>query len=105
MPKSPAACSRAALEHRSDDTADLTGQRLAPYHRVTSPITCWHRDRGILVPVDAMRPAQAGPDILTARDAMRPLLDHGATRARHPGHLDTPAEAFTAAGPATDPSG
>ena len=53
-----------------------------------------------------MRPAQqAGHDILTALDAMRPLLDHGAARARHPGDLDTPAEAFTAAGPATDPSG
>src|SRR5580704_16534869 len=44
---------RAALEHRSDDTAEVIGQRLALYHEVTAPIICWYRDRGILVSVDA----------------------------------------------------
>src|SRR5215472_17063538 len=89
---------RAALEHRSDDTADVIAERLALYHRVTSPIICWYRDRGILVSVDAMRSAQqVGRDILTALDAMRPLLDGEAARARHPGDLATLAEAFGAA--------
>jgi hypothetical protein len=64
------------------------------------------RDRGILVLVDALRPArQVGRDILTALDAMRPLLDHGAAREQHPGDLDTLAEAFNAVGPAIDPPG
>src|SRR5712691_6335728 len=58
---------RAALEHRSDDTADIIAQRLALYHAVTSPILSWYRDRGILVSVDAMRSAQqVGREILTA---------------------------------------
>jgi adenylate kinase len=48
---------RAALEHRSDDNADIIAQRLALYHAVTSPIVSWYRDRGILVSVDAMRSA------------------------------------------------
>ena len=95
---------RAALEHRSDDTAEVIAQRLALYHRVTSPIICWYRDRGILVSVDAMRPVQqVSRDIRTALDAMRPVLEHGAARARHPGDLATLAEAFGATGPA-DPS-
>jgi adenylate kinase len=86
---------RAALEHRSDDTAEVIAQRLALYHQVTSPILCWYRDRGILVSVDAMRPVhQVSRDILTALDAMRPLLGQGATRAQHPGDLATLAEAF-----------
>ncbi|HEY7883118.1 MAG TPA: hypothetical protein VID31_19855 [Streptosporangiaceae bacterium] len=92
---------RAALEHRSDDTADVIAGRLALYHRVTAPIICWYRDRGILVSVDAMRPAQQiGREILTALDGMRPLLDSEAARARHPGDLATLAEAFGVTGPA-----
>jgi adenylate kinase len=94
---------RAALEHRSDDTAEVIAQRLALYHQVTSPIISWYRDRGILVSVDAMRPVQqVSRDILTALDAMSPLLDHTAAQARHPGDLATLAEAF---GAAADPSG
>jgi adenylate kinase len=89
---------RAALEHRSDDTADVIAQRLALYHQVTAPIICWYRDRGILVSVDAMRPVQqVSRDILTALDALRPHLDSEAARARHPGDLATLAEAFGAA--------
>jgi adenylate kinase len=81
---------RAALEHRSDDTANIIAQRLALYHAVTSPIVAWYRDRGILVSVDAMRSAhQVGREILTALEAMRPLLDHGPAQARAP--LASPA--------------
>jgi hypothetical protein len=47
---------RAALEHRSDDTAEVIAQRLALDHQVTAPILCWYRNRQILVSVDAMRP-------------------------------------------------
>jgi adenylate kinase len=73
---------------------------------VTSPIISWYRDRGILVSVDAMRPVQqVSGDILTALDAMSPLLDHAAARAQHPGDLATLAEAFGATGAAADPPG
>ena len=92
---------RAALERRSDDTAAVIAQRLALYHQVTAPIICWYRDRGILVSVDAMRPAQqVGREILTALDAMRPLLDHGPAQARHPADLTALGEAFGVTGPA-----
>jgi adenylate kinase len=68
---------RAALDHRSDDTREIIAQRLTLYHEVTSPILAWYRDRGILVSVDAMRSAhQVGREVLTALEAMRPLLDH-----------------------------
>jgi adenylate kinase len=97
---------RAALEHRSDDTADIIAQRLALYHEVTSPILAWYRDRGILVSVDAMRSAhQVGREILTALEAMRPLLDHVPVQARRPIDLTTLGDAFGAAGPAAGPSG
>ena len=66
---------------------------------MTSPILCWYRDRGILVSVDAMRPAQqVGREILATLDAMRPLLDHGPEQARHPADLATLGEAFGASG-------
>jgi adenylate kinase len=95
---------RAALEHRSDDTEQVIGQRLALYHRVTSPILRWYRDRGILVAVDAMRPVQqVSREILTALDQMRPLLDHAPGRAGHSADLTALGEAFGAAGPAATP--
>ena len=88
---------RAALEHRSDDTADIVAQRLALYHEVTSPIVSWYRDRGILVSVDAMRSAnQVGREILTALEAMRPLLDHVPERARLAVDLTSLGDAFGA---------
>jgi adenylate kinase len=91
---------RAALEHRSDDTAEVIAERLALYHRVTAPIICWYRDRGILVSVDAMRPAQhVGRDILTALEEMRPLLDHQPEPGRRPVDLATLGEAFGATEP------
>jgi adenylate kinase len=88
---------RAALEHRSDDTADIIAQRLAIYHEVTSPIISWYRERGILVSVDAMRSVhEVGREIL---EAMRPFLDHGPTQARLPSDLTGPGDAFGVAGP------
>jgi adenylate kinase len=91
---------RAALEHRSDDTADIIAQRLALYHEVTSPILAWYRDRGILVSVDAMRSAhQVGREILTALEAMRPLLDHVPAHARVPVDLTSLGDAFGATNP------
>ena len=90
---------RAALERRSDDTADIIAQRLALYHEVTAPIVSWYRDRGILVSVDAMRSAQqVGREILTALEAMRPLLDDALIQALQPAHLTTLADAFGATG-------
>jgi len=89
---------RAALEHRSDDTADVIAQRLALYHQVTSPIIGWYRDRGILVSVDAMRPAQqVGREILAALEAMRPGAEHGPAGERGLADLATLGEAFGAA--------
>jgi adenylate kinase len=71
---------RAALEHRSDRTAQVIAQRLAVYHAVTAPILAWYRHRGILVWVDATRPAaEVGREILAALEAMRPSLDHALT--------------------------
>ena len=91
---------RAALEHRSDDTVEVISRRLALYHQVTSPIISWYRDRGILVSVDAMRPAQqVGREILTALEAMRPFLDHGSEQTPHSLDLTTLGEAFGATGP------
>jgi adenylate kinase len=97
---------RAALEHRSDDTANIIAQRLALYHAVTSPIVAWYRDRGILVSVDAMRSAdQVGREILTALEAMRPLLDDGPAEARVPVDLTSLGDAFGVAGPTAGTSG
>jgi adenylate kinase len=96
---------RAALEHRSDDTADIIAQRLALYHEVTSPILAWYRDRGILVSVDAMRSApQVGREVLTALEAMRPLLDHVPAHARRPVDLTSLGDAFGATGPTASAS-
>jgi adenylate kinase len=86
---------RAALEHRSDDTADIIGQRLAVYDAVTSPILAWYRDRGILVSVDAMRSAhQVGREILTALEAMRPFLDNVPGQVGHSVDLTSLGDAF-----------
>jgi len=89
---------RAALEHRSDDTAEVIAQRLALYYDVTAPILAWYRDRGILVSVDAMRSApEVGREILAALEAMRPFLEDGPVRERLPVDLTSLGEAFGAA--------
>jgi adenylate kinase len=86
---------RAKLEGRTDDTEDVIRHRLALYHEVTHPIVAWYRERGILVSVDAMRPAeQVGREILTALEVMRPLVDHVPEEARRPVDLTTLGEAF-----------
>jgi adenylate kinase len=88
---------RAALEHRSDDTAEVIAQRLVLYYEVTSPILAWYRDRGILVSVDAMRSAsEVGREILVALEAMRPFLDHVPAQDRLPLDLTSLGEAFGA---------
>ena len=67
---------RAALEGRADDTEDVIRHRLALYHEVTHPIVDWYSSRGILVSVDAVRPVdRVARQILTALEAMRPLVD------------------------------
>ena len=97
---------RAAIEHRSDDTAEVIAQRLALYHEVTSPIIAWYRDRGILVSVDAMRSApEVGREILVALEAMRPFLENAPARERLPLDLTSLGEAFGATGSAADASG
>ncbi len=67
---------RAALEGRADDTEDVIRHRLELYHEVTHPIVDWYSSRGILVSVDAVRPVdRVARQILTALEAMRPLID------------------------------
>jgi adenylate kinase len=73
---------------------------------VTSPILAWYCDRGILVSVDAMHSApQVGREILTALEAVRPLLDHVPAHARRPVDLTSLEDAFGATGPTASPSG
>jgi adenylate kinase len=88
---------RAALEHRSDDTEEVIRTRLDLYHRVTHPIVDWYAERGILVSVDAMRPAeQVGREILTALEVMRQLVDHIPDGARRSIDLTSLGVAFGA---------
>jgi adenylate kinase len=86
---------RAALEHRSDDTEEVIQRRLVLYHEVTHPIVAWYAQRGILVSVDAMRPAeQVGREILAALEVMRPLVDLVPEEARRPVDLTGLGAAF-----------
>src|SRR6266540_3081159 len=86
---------RAALEHRTDDTEEVIRRRLELYHEVTHPIVDWYAERGILVSVDAMRPAeQVGREILTALEVMRVLVDHVPPEARRPIDLPSLGVAF-----------
>jgi adenylate kinase len=90
---------RAALEHRTDDTDEVIRRRLALYHEVTHPIVDWYAERGILVSVDAMRPVErVARQILTALEAMRPLLEHVPESARRPVDLTGLGAAFHSAG-------
>jgi adenylate kinase len=76
---------RAAAEHRSDDTDEVIRRRLELYHRVTRPILRWYSRRGILISVDAMRPAeQVGREILATLEVMHPLADHIPEKLRRP---------------------
>jgi adenylate kinase len=76
---------RGAVEHRSDDTEEIIERRLELYHQVTHPILAWYAHRGILVSVDAARPArQVGREILATLEVMRPLVGHIPERLRRP---------------------
>lgn len=86
---------RAAIEGRSDDTEDVIRKRLAVYHEVTHPILAWYRQRGILVSVDAMRPAAAvGREVLATLEVMRPLIDYVPDHARRAIDLTGLGDAF-----------
>lgn len=88
---------RAALEHRADDTEDVIRTRLELYHDVTHPIVAWYAERGILVSVDAMRPAEAvGREILAALEVMRSIVDAVPEQARRPIDLTGLSAAFGA---------
>jgi len=96
---------RAALERRSDDTEEIIRRRLAVYHQVTHPILAWYAERGIVVSVDAMRPAeQVGREILDALEKLRPVVDQVPGQARRPVDLTGLGVAFGAASTAS-PSG
>jgi adenylate kinase len=88
---------RAALEGRSDDTEDVIRTRLGIYHEVTHPIVSWYGERGILVSVDAMRPAEAvGREILAALEVLRSLVDRVPEQDRRPVDLTGLGDAFGA---------
>jgi adenylate kinase len=97
---------RAAEENRSDDTEEVIRRRLAVYHEVTHPIVSWYGDRGILVSVDAMRPANdVGREILTALEVMGSLVDHVPEGARRPIDLTSLGVAFGEVAPTSPASG
>ncbi len=76
---------RAALEHRSDDTEEVIRHRLELYQQETEPILAWYAQRGILMSVDAMRPAgEVGTEIVAALELMRPLAGQIPARVRPP---------------------
>jgi len=76
---------RAALEHRSDDNAEVIRDRLEIYRQVTQPIIAWYARRGILVSVDAMRPVEeVSSEILAALESMRPPASQPRARAHRP---------------------
>ena len=90
---------RAASSGRTDDTEDVVRHRLALYYEVTHPILDWYGERGILVTVDAMRPAdQVGRHILTALEVMRQMTDGNPDLPRRPVDLTGLGKAFGATG-------
>ena len=86
---------RAAAQGRSDDNAEVIERRLHLYYDVTEPILAWYRERGILVTVDAMRPAdQVGRQILTALEVMKQMREGNPELARQPIDLTGLGAAF-----------
>jgi predicted enzyme related to lactoylglutathione lyase len=70
---------------------------LALYYEVTHPILDWYGERGILVSVDAMRPAEeVGRQILTALTVLQQLLDGDPDAPRTPIDLTGLGGAFGA---------
>ena len=67
---------RSRTTGRSDDTEEVIRRRLGLYYDVTHPILEWYGERGILVTVDAQRPAdQVGRHILTALEVIKQVTD------------------------------
>ena len=86
---------RAQETGRSDDTEDVIRRRLELYYDVTHPILQWYGERGILVSVDANRPADAvGRQILTALEVLRQVVDRSPDAERRPIDLTTLGAAF-----------
>ncbi len=76
---------RAAEQGRSDDTEEVIRNRLRLYYDVTHPLLDYYGERGILVSVDAMRPAElVGREILTALEVLRQMLQTHPHAARTP---------------------
>ena len=88
---------RAAEQGRSDDNEDVIRRRLELYYEVTHPILDWYGERGILVSVDAMRPAdQVGRQILTALTVLEQVIDGDPHAPRKPIDLTGLGRAFGA---------
>jgi adenylate kinase len=86
---------RAELQHRTDDSEETIRRRLTLYHEVTAPILAWYGERGILVSLDAMRPAeQVGREILAALEVLHPLVDQVPEESRRSIDLTGLAAAF-----------
>ena len=67
---------RAAEQGRADDTEQVIAHRLKLDYDVTHPILEWYGQRGILVSIDARRPAeQVGRHIITTLEVMRQMID------------------------------
>jgi len=88
---------RAKLQGRADDTEVVIQRRLELYYEVTHPILEWYGERGILVSVDAMRPADhVGRHILTALEVLRQVIDGSPGLSRRPVVLTGLGAAFGA---------
>ncbi len=88
---------RAADEGRSDDTEQVIHHRLELYYEVTHPILDWYGERGILVSVDAMRPAElVGRHIITALEVLRQVSEASPGAPRRPIDLTGLGAAFGA---------
>ena len=88
---------RAAEQGRSDDTEEVIQHRLQLYYEVTHPILDWYGERGILVSVDAMRPADSvGRQILTTLVVMQQMTEADPDVPRRPIDLTGLGAAFGA---------
>lgn len=65
---------RAAVQNRPDDTEEVIRRRLQLYYEVTHPILDWYDERGILVQVDAQRPAdEVTRHVITALETVQQM--------------------------------
>lgn len=88
---------RAVEQGRTDDTEEVIADRLHLYYDVTHPILDWYDERGILVSVDASRPADhVGRHIITTLEVMRQMIDGNPGAARRAIDLTGLGRAFGA---------